>query len=244
MSPLMVDGLCVVHVGVDSQGEMIALDAETGEPRWSFNGDGPSYSSPIVLSRRGERQLVALVSQAVVGLDLKTGMLVWRYPFRTTNTQNIVTPLDCGNLLIVGGIGQPTTALRVPWGAGERAETVWSSGEAPLHMSSPVVVNDRIFGFSQRKAGCLFSIDAATGETRWQSEGRLGENTALLRAGPWLVVLRNKGQLTFARTDASGYQPIAEYRVSPRQTWAHPILVGKRIVVKDTEALACWSIRP
>ena len=244
MSPLLVDGLCVVHVGVDSKGELIALGAETGQPRWTYDGDGPGYSSPIVITHDGEQQIVTLASQYVVGVALKTGELRWRYPFRTTNTQNIATPVYYGGSLIVAGIGQPIMALRLSTGPGGVVEEAWSNGEVPLHMSSPVLVGDRLFGLSHRKSGHLFCLDAATGKTHWQSEGRFGENAALLHAGSLLIVLQNSGQLIFARTDAPGYQPIASYRVSSRPTWAHPAVVGQRILVKDTQTLLCWSLAP
>jgi outer membrane protein assembly factor BamB len=136
MSPLVVDGLCIVHVGLDRKGALLAFDAATGQPRWSYDGDGPGYSSPILAGVRGQPQLVTLVSQAVAGFSVADGRLLWRMPFRTTNTQNIVTPVATKDTIIVGGIGQPLLALRSSKEPEQDAEIVWSNSEVPQRGSS------------------------------------------------------------------------------------------------------------
>src|SRR5262249_20126673 len=44
-SPLMVDGLCIVYVGSGGRGELTAFELATGEAKWKWSGDGPSYGS-------------------------------------------------------------------------------------------------------------------------------------------------------------------------------------------------------
>ena len=44
----------------------------------------------------------------------------------------------------------PCVSRRAP---AARSREAWSNGEVPLHMSSPVLVGDHLFGFSHRKCG-------------------------------------------------------------------------------------------
>jgi outer membrane protein assembly factor BamB len=44
MSPLIVDGLCIVSVGKKDTGMVVAYDLKTGNEKWKWNGEGPSSS--------------------------------------------------------------------------------------------------------------------------------------------------------------------------------------------------------
>ncbi len=54
--------------------------------------------------------------------------------------------------------------------------------------------------------------------------------------------LNNAGELTIAKPSAKTFEPIAQYAVSTGATWAHPAIIGKHIIVKDTAALSAWSL--
>src|SRR3972149_1688028 len=58
-----------------------------------------------------------------------------------------------------------------------------------MYMSSPVADGTLIYGFSNKRKGQLFCLDAATGTPRWTTEGRGGTNAALQSAGDNLIVL-------------------------------------------------------
>jgi len=46
-SPIVDNDLCIVFVGGNDNGALIAFDAKSGVIRWRWTGDGPGYSSPI-----------------------------------------------------------------------------------------------------------------------------------------------------------------------------------------------------
>jgi hypothetical protein len=41
---------------------------------------------------------------------------------------------------------------------------------------------------------------------------------------------------------AKEYAPLVQYTVAPSPTWAHPVVVGNRIFVKDETTLASLSV--
>jgi outer membrane protein assembly factor BamB len=110
-------------------------------------------------------------------------------------------------------------------------------------MSSPVLLGERLFGLSHKKAGHLFCVDTSTGEILWQGQGRFAKNAALLTIGNLLALLTSDGKLIFAKPTPTGLDQLAEYSVVPDgHTWAHPVLLGNRILIKDDENLTCWSL--
>src|SRR5206468_380496 len=58
MSPVVDNGVLIAHVGGQDKGALTAFDAETGDVKWSNDLDGPAYSSPIVVTLAGVRQIV------------------------------------------------------------------------------------------------------------------------------------------------------------------------------------------
>jgi outer membrane protein assembly factor BamB len=241
-SPLLIDGLCVAQVGGNDKGALSAFDARTGEEKWSWDGDGPGYSSPIVAELGGVRQIVAQTQQYVVGVAPADGKLLWKMPFKTAYDQNSITLLPYKDGLISSGYDRPLTRLRLEKkGDGFEASAVWSRKEHSLYLSSPVRKGDRLFGFTHRGFGRLFCVEADSGKTLWQSDARLGDNAALLLAGDYALALLDSGRLLVLRTDADAYETVAEYAVSDAPTWAHPVVLGDRIFIKDRTTLRCLT---
>ena len=243
MSPVVEAGRLIAHVGGHDQGALTAFNAETGEVRWSWKGDGPGHSSPIIVDLSGTRQAVTLTQSFLVSVDVTDGKLLWSRPFKTEYDQNIVTPLLYGQMLIYSGVFQPTTAIRINRNGNTwSTEKVWENPEVSMYMNSPVVSGDLLFGFSHRNKGQFFCLDGRTGATLWTSQGRQGENAAILIAGGVLFLLTNDAELIVARKDGRKFEPIRRYSVAQSPTWAHPIILGRQILIKDTSSLALWSL--
>jgi hypothetical protein len=108
-------------------------------------------------------------------------------------------------------------------------------------MNSPVTHGDLLYGQAILKKGHYFCADVNTGKTHWASEGRQGEYAAMIRAGEELFVLTPDATLTVARSSAKGFEPLRRYQVADSPTWAHPVLLDKRMLVKDATTLTLWS---
>ena len=66
-------GLVIFHVGGHDEGALTAFDANTGDVKWRWAGDGPGYGSPIVADLGGTRQIVTITQGKLVGVDAATG---------------------------------------------------------------------------------------------------------------------------------------------------------------------------
>ena len=62
----------------------------------------------------------------------------------------------------------------------------------------------------------------------------------VLHLGSHLAWLTGDGKLIFTRADADEYKPVANYRVSTNRTWALPLPIDNRIIIKDEDSLTCW----
>jgi outer membrane protein assembly factor BamB len=242
MSPVVDRGLLIAHVGGNDSGALTAFDAATGEVKWSWNGDGPGYASPLVLDVGGTRQVVTQSQQNIVGVDAGSGALLWKIAFPTPYAQNVVTPVVYRDTLIFSGLGKGVMAVTVSKSGGQwSAKQLWSNQDVSMYMSSPVLSGDLLFGFSHKNKGQFFCLDAKTGATKWTGDPRQGDNAAMVLAGGALLLLKDDGELIVARASGKGFEPARKYTVADSATWAHPLVIDGGIVIKDADSLALWS---
>ena len=243
MSPLVDRGLVIVHVGGHGKGALTAFDANTGDVKWSWTGDGPSYASPIVADIEGVRQVITLSQENIIGVSESDGRLLWQRPFSTEYTQNIITPLLSGSTLIVSGYQKPTTALRiVKKGEQWTTEVVWENPAASLYMADAVVVGDKLFALSHRNRGQYMLLDLKTGKTLWTGMPRQGENAAIAHTGDLILSLEEDAELMVGRVSGTSFQELKRYKVADAATWAAPAISGKRIFVKDVSSVALFTL--
>src|SRR5436190_23130971 len=113
MSPLVDRGLVILHVGGHNKGALTAYDVNTGAVKWHWDGDGPGYGSPIVAEFDGTRQVITLTQENLVGVSASTGALLWKRRFETNYSQNCITPLLYGQVVIGSGLEKGVTAFKL-----------------------------------------------------------------------------------------------------------------------------------
>ena len=243
MSPIIDAGLLIVHVGDDGGGAFYALDPATGAEKWSLSGHGPGYASPIVATFGGTRQLITMTDKAVVGVEVATGKQLWQIPFPDEFNENIVTPVVAGDLLVVSGTRKGTLGYRIgKKGTAFAATQVWHNTDVPMYMSSPVVDGTFLYGFSNKRKGQLFCLDAKTGTVKWTTEGRAGANASIQSVGTDLLVLTTEGDLLVVKRNPEKYEEVRRYKVADRQTWAQPVLLGRQVVIRDADSVSLWTL--
>jgi outer membrane protein assembly factor BamB len=241
-SPIVDRGLVFFHQGGHDKGAITALDVNTGAAKWSWDGDGPSYGSPIIVELGGSRQLIALTQGRLVGLDVATGAVLWERPFVSSNSTNSATPILAGQTLIVSN-GGPVTAINLARRDGKwTTEDAWTNADQPYRLSNPVVVGDTLFGLSTRNSGQYFAIDVRTGKTLWTSEPRQAAQAAFVKAGPVFFSLEDDGELVILRANPAAFELLRRYKLAETDTWTQPTISGNRVFLKDVSTLTLWTI--
>ena len=237
MSPLVVEGKCFVHIGGKGQGAVIAFDLASGEPKWKWTGDAPANSSPVLVTVAGRRQLVTLAAKNLVGLDLADGKLLWQFPFEAAQGNN-ATPVVDGAMVYCTGLNKGLVAIQITaQGEGFAATPVWTNSQLSARFTAPVLKGGRLYGYTDSS----FCVDARTGATLWLDPAKHGNSAALVDAGPVLIATTVSSELVVYAPDDKACTELAKYKVAGTEIWAHPIVAGPRLYVRDRESLALWS---
>jgi outer membrane protein assembly factor BamB len=246
-SPLVTDGLCIVHLGCDNRGDkdgLTAFDAATGVVKWRLaDGSRPGSGSPIVAELAGERQVVLLTSWNLRGVSLASGKTLWGV--KLDGPEKNSTPVLYKDHIIFADYKERLRAIRLEKGdKGLTPKEVWRGDIPGPYMSTPVLDGDLLFGMSVRGRGCFCCLDAKSGKTLWESEEKQGFGYAtFLNAGSVWLFLTDRGRLVVVKPGGKEFESIAEYKVSDRQTIPHPVFLGDRILIKDDQNLRSFAIK-
>jgi outer membrane protein assembly factor BamB len=249
-SPL-VDGDTLVCTPGGSEATIVGLDRTTGQVRWKCatpEGDEAAYASAIVLDLGGTRQYVQLLQKGLVGVEARTGKLLWRFSKPTSAfNANIPSPLASGNCIFVGSAGTGGGAVRIHAKGGNfETEQLYFNPKLPTAIGGVVKVGDYLYGTGGQGMLCL---DFGTGEVKWQeralgpaslcfADGRLylhGENGEVALVEPSPESYREKGR--FAPPD----QP--KHSNQMEKAWAYPVVADGRLYLRDHDMLWCYAVR-
>jgi outer membrane protein assembly factor BamB len=244
MSPVITDGMAIAHLGGQGNGAIISYDLNTGDEKWRWSAEGPEYASPALLTVEGTKQIVTLTEKSVVGIGLADGKLLWHLPFAPERrAYNAATPIVVGQTVIYTGTARGIKAVKIEKQANEfTAKELWSNPEIAPQFNTPILKDGLVFGLSNR--GNFFCVDSQSGQTAWidpTSRDR-GGFTSIVDTGSVLLALPSNSELIVIKPNNKEYTELALFKVSDTPTYAHPVIAGNRIYIKDQETLTMWTI--
>ena len=243
MSPIIVDGMAIAHVGGRGKGGIIAYDLATGDRKWKWAGEAPEYASPVLMTVEGTKQIVTLAEKSVVAIGAADGKLLWQLPFAPQRrAYNAATPIVDGQTVIITGAARGTRALKIEkQGDGFAAKQLWSNPQVAVQYNTPVLKDGLLFGLTDR--GNLFCINAETGKTAWTDTTAHGRGfAAVLDAGSCILALPSTSELIAFKPSDKAYTQLARIKVADTPTYAHPVLAGNRVFLRDKETVALLTI--
>ena len=243
MSPIIVDGMAIAHLGGRGNGAILAYDLATGDEKWRWDAEGPEYASPVLLTVDGTKQIVTLTEKSIVAVGLSDGKLLWQLPFAPARrAYNAATPIVDGHTVIYTGAGRGTKVVKIEKQAdGFAAKELWSNPEVAPQFNTPALKDGLLFGLSDR--GNLFCINAQSGQTAWIDTTQHGRGfAAILDVGSCLLALPSTSELIAFKPSDKQYEELARIKVADTPTYAHPVIAGNRIFVRDEEAVTMWTV--
>ncbi len=237
-SPLVVDNTVVVLPGGSNGQSVVAYDRQSGKRVWSALDDRSAYSSPMLVTLAGVRQILAHTETRLVGLSPENGTLLWEFPWRTpyASAQPLITAPD----RVFISAESDAAMLQLAAGADGQlmASELWRTTRMNNKFTSAVLHDGFIYGLDEAILAC---IDASTGELKWKG-GRYGYGQVMLASGH-LIVLTEEGELALVRADPSSHQEITRFPAIEGKTWNHPAMSDGILLIRNTEEMAAFDLR-
>ncbi|MDT7542220.1 MAG: outer membrane protein assembly factor BamB [Acidobacteriota bacterium] len=240
-SPLVVDDKVIVMPGGTSGKAFVAYNKLTGARVWSSQNDRASYTSPMLATLGGKRQIVSVTSNRMVGLDPSDGSLLWSYPWSTSMGINVAQPVVVARnrVFISAGYGHGAALVELtPEGKGFAARAVWENTNLKTKYNSAVYDNGYIYGLDE---GILTCIDAQTGERKWKG-GRYNYGQVLYASGHLIVTDGGSGEVALVKADPTQFTEVGRIQALSGKTWNVPAIAGGRLLVRNGSEMACYNL--
>jgi outer membrane protein assembly factor BamB len=241
MSPLIVDKICIAHVGTKDNGEVLALDLNTGNEKWKWAGDGPAYASPSVMTVDGKKHLIVQTEKNIIALDLSNGKLIWQIPTPVQQRYyNCVSPYIDGQTFYLTGQGTGMKAIKVEKSGNDYVtKEIWTNPSVGAKWNTPILKDGFLYGFTDQKR--IYCLNAATGQTAWIDNSVNNDFAAIVDCGTVIIGLPSTANLIVFKPEPAAYSEVAKYKVSETAIYSYPVVAGNKIYIKDAETLTMYS---
>jgi outer membrane protein assembly factor BamB len=250
-SPLIEGDLLILFIGGKPGACVVGLHKDTGKEVWTALDESLTFSSPIVISSGGKKQLIVWTQESVTSLDPAAGTTYWRQRLATSSEYAVSTPVFHKDRLLIGGLMLQLDPDK------PAAKVLWPDAKAPSrrifsHTSTALFRGDHLF--SAKSSGELICLEAATGKQVWESDKvtdlKNGASIHLTPNGDSVLLYTNKGELIRAQLTAQGYKEISRALVleptfpfaGRKVAWSPPAYANRHIFARNGKELICASL--
>ena len=248
----MIEGdLLILFIGGKPGACVVALNKDTGKEVRKALDEGLTFSSPIVISSGGKKQLIVWTQESVTSLDPAAGKTYWRQRLRTSGDYAVSTPVFHKDRLLVGGLmfqlDPDKPAATVLWPHSKAA-----SRRVLSHTSTALFQGDYLY--SAKSSGELICLEASTGKQVWEStkvtDLKNGASIHLTANGDSVLLFTDKGELIRARLSPQGYKEISRARLleptfpfgGRKVAWPPPAYANGHVFARNSKELVRASL--
>ncbi len=251
-SPVLTKDYCVVAVMQTGGSYVVALNKASGIVAWKVdrNLDAPkeaaqSYSTPVVLTDRGQEILVILGADHVTAHRTDTGAELWRVgglnPSQNGFFRSIASAAVSDGIVVAPyARGGSVTGIKLG-GHGDvtSSHVVWQKqGDGP-DVPTPAVANGKAYILSDK--GILTCVAIDSGKVLWSGQTekhRLAFSSSPILADGKIYITREDGK-TFVLAQGDEFKILSENELDGDQTVATPVFVDGHILLRSDAHLYC-----
>jgi outer membrane protein assembly factor BamB len=253
-SPLIDGDLLIAPIGGRPAAGVVAFDLRDGHEAWKALSEAATWSSPIIISAGGTRQLIVWMRQSITSLNPTNGAIYWSEPTVSGGSPGfsaVSTPVMQGDRVLVSGLmlqlDKTHPSAKVLW-----PDTPSGTRRILSDTSTPLLKDD--FIYSPRSGGLFVCLDAATGREVWQTNAvtalRPGASVHFTRNGSSVFMFTDQGDLVRAQLSPEGYKEVSRTHLieptsllfSNKFAWSAPAYANRDIFVRNDRELLCYSL--
>jgi len=221
---------------------MVGLNKKTGKQIWKSEVEGAgsaAYSSILPIKVGSAKQYVTFLSNALVGVDAKTGKLAWTYKKCANVTANASTAVEKDGLVFcASGYGTGGGAVK----AGLRdAEEEYFVKQFQSHHGGFVLIDDYVYGTNNSELLCM---EFKTGKIVW--ENRCVGKGSITAVGDLLIVRSEQGPVALVRATPDGYKELGKFRQPDRSgqnAWPYPVVANGLLLLRDQDIMLAYDVK-
>lgn len=257
-SPLVDGEKLICTPGGDKAGVM-ALDKKTGKVIWQCpipGSGGAGYSSLVASDGAGVRQYITFMGRGkgLVGVEAKSGKLLWSYTRVANGTGNIPTAIIKGDLVFAtSGYGTGSALLKLvadgKGGVTAQEQYFLKGNVLQNHHGQVVLVGDYVYGGHGHNEGHPFCLHMESGKFAWGpvfGEKHPGSGSAaVIYADGNLYFRWQDNTMGLIEASPGGYVLRSSFSLPSglNTGWPQPVVVDGKLYIRGNDNLLCYDVR-
>jgi len=242
---VLVDGDKVICTPGGNKATVVALNAISGNEEWvSRVPESPqaSYASPVISQIGNTKQYVVFTSKGVVGIQADNGKPLWGQNKSSNGTANCATPLVIKSH-IYSSSDYGTGAELIQINTRRRkinSRIVYHNKNMKNHHGGMVYIDGHIYGSSSDILTC---IHLKSGKPTWRQRSMKG---AVVYADGKIVFRHQEGPVVLLEASPEAFKQLGRFdqpERSSRPAWAHPVIAGERLYLRDQDKLLAYDLQ-
>ncbi len=224
----------------------LALDKKTGKQVWATESidDNASYCSGSIIEYKGKRMFLTMSAKYALGIDAKTGKLLWKFAYETPYDVHATTPvfLD-GYVYISSGYGTQDKCFKLDDNLSAATE-VWTGKNIDNHHGGVVLLNGYIYGTGDSFKG-LHCLDMKAGKKVW-SEKSVTKGSITYADGMLYCYSEKGGKVTLVEANPKEFKQAGTFQVKSEGKdlfWNHPVVVGGKLFLRHENDLFVYDVK-
>jgi outer membrane protein assembly factor BamB len=240
-SPLVVKDKVIVFAGGESDRQLLAYDAQSGNLAWTAPASAGSYASPQPVTIDGLSQCLLAGDHGLTAVDPATGKVVWQFGDPTPGAPRAIQPHRVGKSQFLGTLAMTGLTLIDVARQGDqwKLDKVWDTTQILPEFPDLVVHEGHAYGFDGATFCC---VDLSSGKRCWK-KGRYGRGQVmLLPEQALLLVVSEEGDALLLSANPKRHEELGGFRALEGKTWNHPVIAHGRLYVRNAEEMACYEL--
>ena len=248
-SPVLYNGIVYIQDDNEENSFLVAIDAATGEEKWSVQREEKTnYSTPYIWRNKIRTELIT-GGKTVQSYDPETGKPLWT--MKAGGEMVIPSPSGDENMLYIGNTGGQNTKgnmyavkagvdgdITPPDSTSTGKGVAWIFRDAGLGNSSPLLYQGNLYIIASR-GGEIKCIKAANGSLVYKDRV---SGLGAVWASPWAyngkIWFYDEKGVTRSFTAGDKFELINDNRLNDK-TWASVAITGNGYIFKGVETLYC-----
>ena len=250
---LLIDGSKVIATPGGNKASVVALNKNTGDVLWACKEltEGSAYCNPLTVEYKGNRMIVTMLRDSVVGIDAETGKLLWRDLFDDYHTDRSRVVNANAPLYFDGGIyttsGYDNGGAMVQLSADpKKILRKWVDRTLDVHHGGVVLVDGYIYGanFKSMSRGNWACLDWDTGRVMYDSAWQGNKGSTIYADGMLYCYAETTGDVGLAKATPDGFDVVSSFKITvgKGKHWAHPSISDGRLYIRHGEVMMVYDI--
>lgn len=220
----------------DGKSKLFALDSTTGKTVWEVPRPLPnSWATPIVISWKGQEQIITCGDPWVIAYQPADGKELWRV--KCLGQDVAAMPAFADGVAYIANANAKATAIRVD-GHGDVTEThsLWTAEDGLPDISSPLATPQLTILLTS--SGTLTCYDAKSGKKLWEKDFESTFKASPTLCGKSVYLVGDEGKAWIVEPSPSECKIIAQANVG-EACFASPAFQDARIFIRGKQHLFC-----